>query len=94
MHAPTFLYFNLYLNIAYAAHYGPVHTETFSCVLRESRRTSSLLETIQKRRKTFPCVPWPISAASLIKTAGEMSINISFITFLHKQLNFNVIHLK
>ena len=23
---------------------------------RESRRTSSLLETIQKRRKTFPCV--------------------------------------
>ena len=31
------------------------------CLLfsRESRTTSSLLETIQKRRKTFPCVYGP-----------------------------------
>ena len=28
----------------------------FSLFSRESRTTSSLLETIQKRRKTFPCV--------------------------------------
>ena len=41
---------------------GPVHTETFPCVFVlftvlnwESRTTSSLLETIQKRRKMFPC---------------------------------------
>ena len=41
---------------------APVHTETFSRVLhcllfpKESRTTSSLLETIQKRRKTFVCI--------------------------------------
>ena len=35
---------------------GPVHTETgFPAFSRGSRTTSSLLETIQKRRKTFPC---------------------------------------
>ena len=47
-----------------------------------------------KTQENVSVCTWPISAASLIKTAGEMSINISFIMFLHKQLNFNVIHLK
>ena len=41
---------------------GPVHTETFSCVfvlftvLKGIENNQLLLETIQKRWKTFPCV--------------------------------------
>ena len=41
---------------------GPVHTETFSCVfvlftvLKGIENNQLIIETIQKRRKTFPCV--------------------------------------
>ena len=66
MRSITIIY-SFYCYLSYYLTSGPLHTETFSCVFvlftvnsllfsRESRTTSALLETIQKRRKTFPCV--------------------------------------
>ena len=46
------------------------------CLLfsRESRTTSSLLETIQKRRKTFPCVRGPTGCITSFITARIMTV--------------------
>ena len=69
--------------------YGPVHTETFSyCLLfsRESRTTSSLLETIQKRRKTFPRV-----RGLCLMVLINSSIFIDYLLCIRWNFNYNVV---